>query len=551
MNRRHIITSLAGFAALAATEFPAFATESAPTNAPLLPLFNPRQMGAAGDGKALDSSAINAAITACNAAGGGIVYISPGTYLCGTVVLKSNVTLYLEAGATILGSTRIADYNPRHLIYARNAENVGLIGPGTIDGHGNAFWLPTGRTPVTEDMKWSDAIHLDWKPKERLNQMVEFEGVTNLRIDGVRLQNAPGWTMRPFNCNRVVIHGIAIRNPVYGPNTDGIDITGCQDVMVSDCLIATGDDAICLKSQDVNGEACQATKNIVVTNCIITGCCNGFKIGTATENGFENITFSNSVLYNDDVPFSSRMIGGISLNMVDGGWVDGVVITGIQMRRVRAPLGIRLGARSKPHNYPQSGLRNIVIDGIHATDAILTSSITGLPDMQVENVSLSNIHIDTIYPGKKAWVKVPVPEIPGAYPQTRMFGWLPASGLYCRHVKGLSLRNMSFRAPTDEWRPTLICDDISPLTVSSFETTSIKDGIPAIGLTNIDRGWISGAVAPTGSRAILTVEGPKTKDILISGCDLREAAQPFEATNLPASDPIRAEFNILETVRKK
>jgi hypothetical protein len=545
MKRRQVMTSLTGFAALAAVESAVFAAESSPARPPYLPILDPRQMGATGDGKTLDSAAINGTIRACNAAGGGMVYISPGNYLCGTVVLKSNVTLYLEAGATILGSTRISDYKPKHLIYAHNEKNIGLSGPGCIDGQGHAFWLPTGRAQVPEDQQWTDAIHNDWKYSERPEPMIQFHGVTNLRVDGVRIQGAAGWTMRPFNCRDVVIHGIAIKNPVYGPNTDGIDITGCQNVMVSDCIIDTGDDAICLKSEDVDGETCQISKNIVVTNCIITGCCNGFKIGTKTENGFENITFSNSVLYNDDVPFSSRLNAGISLEMVDGGWIDGVVITGIQMRRVRAPLHIRLGSRSKKHKYPQSGLRGILIDGIHATDAILTSSFTGLPDMELEDVRLSNIDIDTVYAGKKEWLKAPVPELPAAYPQSRMFGWLPASGLYCRHVKGLSLRSVSFRAPVDEWRPTLVCDDIRQLTVSGFTTTPINGGVPAIGLTDIDRGWISGAVAPAGSRALVTVEGAKTKDVLISGCDLRDVAQPFEATGITATGAVRAEVNIL------
>ncbi len=272
-----------------------------------------------------------------------------------------------------------------------------------------------------------------------------------------------------------------------------------------------------------------------MTNCIVSSCCNGFKIGTKTENGFENITFSNSVLFNEDVPFSSRLNAGISLEMVDGGWVDGVVITGIQMRRVRAPLHIRLGTRSKPHSYPKNGLRGIVIDGVHATDAILTSSITGLPDLQLEDVNLSNIHIDTVYIRSEegyGW-KASVPEVPQGYPQSRMFGWLPASGLYCRHVKGLSLRNISFRAPADEWRPTIICDDISKLTICGFDTTPIKDGVPPIGLTDVDRGWISQAVAPVGSKALLTVKGSKTKNTLISNCDLREAFQFCRGNGIP------------------
>ena len=107
--------------------------------------------------------------------------------------------------------------------------------------------------------------------------------------------------------------GLLLRNPVYSPTPDGIDPTGCQDLRISDCIIDTGDDAICIKSESLNGSPVRLTRNIVVTNCILTGCCNGFKFGPPTFGGFENITFSNSVIYNDDVPLPSRVIAGIQL----------------------------------------------------------------------------------------------------------------------------------------------------------------------------------------------------------------------------------------------
>lgn len=537
-----MLSAIAGFAASPASVIPGAVPRS---NGTRPAIFDPRSFGAVGDGRAKDSPSIQRAIDACTAAGGGIVYLGPGTYLCGTVILKSNVTLYLEAGAVLLGSSDINDYQPKHLIFASGSENVGLAGPGKIDGHGSAFWVHVDRPPVPENMLWSDAIHLDWThTPNHPSPMVEFEGCTDVRISDVFLCNAPGWTLRPFNCDRVQIRGIVIKNPVYGPNSDGIDPTSCQDLVISDCIIDTGDDAICIKSESLNGSPVRLTRNIVVTNCILTGCCNGFKFGTTTFGGFENITFSNSVIYNDDVPFPSRVIAGIQLSAVDGGWVDGVVISGIQMRRVRAPICLRRGTRHADNVTPQNGMRGIVIDGIHATDAILTSSISGLPGMELEDVSLSDIHIDTVYPGKKEWLAGSVPEVPEDYPQSRMFGWLPASGLYCRHVKGLSLRNMSFRAPADEWRPTIICDDVGKLIICGFDTTAIKDGIPAIALTDVDSGWISQAVAPAGSKALATVQGAKTKGILISGCDLREAAQPFESTATVGASAVRTEFNI-------
>ena len=260
--------------------------------------FDVKNSGAAGDGKTLDTAAINRAIHACHAAGGGVVYMAGGSYLSGTVVLKSNVTLYLEADATLLGSPNIADYgreigppekgdaNQKHLVFARDAENVGLAGPGKIDGQGPAFWVPSGRKVPPPEDSWRDVATYDWKPLDRASPMIEFAGCTNLRIEDVRIENASGWTLRPINCDQVFIRGIMIRNPVIGPNTDGIDPTGCRNVFISDCLIDTGDDAICLKSENPYGGEVRVSKNITITNCVLTCCCNGLKFGTATRGGF-------------------------------------------------------------------------------------------------------------------------------------------------------------------------------------------------------------------------------------------------------------------------
>lgn len=544
MDRREMLSAIAGLAA--STGFASSSMGATPRAVPKSDgtrpaIFDPRLFGAVGDGKAKDSPSIQRAIDACTAAGGGMVYLGPGTYLCGTVVLKSNVTLYLEAGAVLLGSSDINDYKPQHLIYASGAQNVGLAGPGKIDGQGPAFWVHVPRPPLPEDKLWSAAVHLDWThTKQHPSPMVEFESCTDVRISDAFLCNAPGWTLRPFNCDRVVIHGIVIKNPVYGPNTDGIDPTCCQDLLISDCIIDTGDDAICLKSESLNGAPVRLSKNIVVTNCILTGCCNGFKFGTTTYGGFENITFSNSVIYNDDVPLPSRVIAGIQLSTVDGGWVDGVVITGIQMRRVRAPICLRRGTRHTDNVTPQNGLRGVVIDGVHATDAILTSSITGLPGLPVEDIRLSDVRIATIMPGKPEWVAHPVPEVPGGYPQSRMFGWLPASGLYVRHVRGLSMQNISFSAPVDEWRSTLLFDDVQNLQCTGLQSTLAVAGEPMVQMEDVNGAWLCGAKAPKGSRALL--KSQSSKDILVSGCDLRGCAAAAEGD----ADGVHAEYNVTD-----
>ena len=559
MNRRE---ALALITVSASYPLGAYATgqKNSPQNVPSASVFSPRQFGATGDGRTLDSPAINAAIDACTKAGGGVFYCSPGRYLCGTVELKSNVTLYLEAGAVLLGSTDVTQYTPKagpdpksdagqaHLIYARDAENVSLVGPGKIDGQGRSFWTATNRKPVAEKDQWSDSRHSDWKPNARISPMLELVNCTNLRLESVELTGASGWTLRPINCTRVFIQGIVIRNPAIGPNTDGIDLTGCQQVVISDCLLDTGDDAICLKSENPYGNGPRLSKDIAVTNCIITSSTNGFKIGTATQGGFENITFSNSTIVSSDPDIASRMIAGIAVEMVDGGWIDGLVISGIQIEDARAPILIRRGKRSNPFPNDQGRLRGVVMDGIHATGAILTSSITGIAGMEVEDVRLSNIHIDTVMPGKKEWLHDSVPEVPAAYPQSRMFGWLPASGLYCRHVRGLSLKDISFTAPADEWRNTMIFEDVQQLRLDGFRTTPAIGGVPALVLTGVQDAWISATVAPMNSSALARVEGSQTSNLLISGCDVRGAAKLADVAADVKDDAVRAEFNISKKV---
>jgi hypothetical protein len=545
VSRREFLAALGIFAGAA---FPVAAIASRGPDGEAATTFDPRKYGAKGDGKALDSGAINAAIDSCTAAGGGIVHVAPGTYRCGIVILKANVTLYLEAGATILGSTNIDDYfhhggsggkndaGQNHLIFAKDAEKVAIRGSGRIDGQGSTFWKRSDRSPLPPDQSWADVIAHGWAPKgKRPSPMLEFVNCTGLRIEDIHIEGAPSWTMRTLNCDQVVIRGISVKNPNYGPNTDGMDICGCSNVNVSDCNIDTGDDAICLKSENPYGGEPLVNKNIAVTNCVLTTCCNGFKLGTTTEGGFENITFTNSVIYNNAVDLAQRVISGIALEVVDGGWIDGVHVSGIKMQRTRTPIFIRLGDRAKKFDYPQHGLRNVIIEDIHATESVLASSITGLENMYVEDVTLKNIQIDSVVAGRSDWVNREVPEVPDKYPEARMFGMLPAFGLYCRHVRGLHLSDIAFRAIASEQRPTMICDDVRGIEISGLSSTPTQGGQPVVKLVECKDVSISHSAAPAGSSAYLSVEGHDSASILLSGCDMRGAKRAIETSrDVPA-----------------
>jgi hypothetical protein len=556
MNRRDMLIAMG----LVATASPLLAAPTLMDNASGSPrIFDVKKFGALGDGKTMDTAAINKAIDACHSVGGGTVYMPPGVYLSGTVILKSNITLYLEGGATLLGSSNLSDYtsvpgpsadgdaNQRHLICARDAENIGLSGTGTIDGQGSAFWEPNGRAAASPEDAWRDVIAFYWKHGPRPSPMLEFYNCKNLRIEDVQIKNSPGWTLRPIHCDNVFIRGIAIKNPVYGPNTDGIDPTCCHNVFISDCLIDTGDDAICLKSENPYGEELRVSKNITVVNCVLSGCCNGFKIGTATHGGFENIVFSNSVIFNEDVPLNSRIISGLAIEMVDGGSIEGLLVSNIRMQRTRTPIFIRLGNRKPRANGAPGTLRGVMIENVHATNAILTSSITGLKGFDVEDVSLSNIRIDTDENGKAEWVDRKIPEETKSYPESRDFGRLPAYGFYCRHVTGLRLRDVDFKTGTDEARPAVVCDDVKNLDVDGIRGAAISGEEPVIKLIQTKQAFIRGCSAPTGTRAFLEVQGGASESIVLNGNNLLAAEQAFQSGADVSGTVVTALGNVVKT----
>jgi hypothetical protein len=532
INRRRLL-GMAGLAALgsAAGSLPVAAQESG--KSPGRQFFNIKDFGATGDGVTLDTAAINQAIDACSSAGGGMVYLPPGNYLSGTVVLKSNVTFYLEAGATLLGSKNISDYTPQsqqsgknnhtfaqdledaagyHLIFARDAENVRLAGMGKIYGPGEAFWIPLKDKKHTAFDSWK-VIH------PRPSPLLEFYNCRNLRLEDIRIENSSGWTLRPIHCDNVFIQGISIKNPVYGPNTDGMDPTCCQNVFISNCFIDTGDDAICLKSENPYGEELRTSRNITITNCVLTTRCNGLKFGTATHGGFENVVFSNSVVCNGNV----MPISGVSIEMVDGGWVEGVVISNIRMQRVRTPIFVRRARRTARPDGTAGTLRGVMIENIHASGSSLTSSISGIAGFDVEDVTLSNIRIDSDENGKADWVSHTVPEREKNYPEAHAFGHLPSYGIYCRHVTGLRLQNVEIKPGTSEERPAIFCDDVKNVEISGLRCQPITGTQPVIKLVQTRQALVRDCSAPPATNAFLEVQGEQTGSVVVMNNDFSGA----------------------------
>lgn len=453
------------------------------------------------DGATPATTAIQAIIDRCHAAGGGEIVFPPGKYLSGTLHLRDRVALTLQPGAIVTGSPRLDDYpverdaiasytsnyTERCLIRADGARDIAIRGEGTIDGSGAAFAGPYKVRPY----------------------LMRFIGCRGVHIEGVTLQNSAMWVQHYLDCEDVRIDGVRVRSRRPRVNNDGIDIDSCRRVRISDCDIDSGDDAIVLKAT-----AASPCRDVVVTNCVLSTLANAFKLGTESNGGFDNIVFSNSTIYN-------TRLAGIALEMVDGGRLARVSISGITMRDVACPIFVRLGNRARPiaegDAKPGMGsLSGIMISGVQAESETSTiCSITGLPGHPVEDVLLEDIRL-LVAGGGAAAPDRPVPEQAEAYPEGSMFGPLPAYGLYCRHVRGLTLDRVALRAAKSDARPALVVDDCERVALTAMEGSA--GSAPLIDLRD-GRG-----VRIRESQLALKLSGAATHDVAIASDEAGEPA---------------------------
>lgn len=459
--------------------------------------YNVKDFGVIGNGINLNTNKLQTLIDKLSAGQGGKIIFSKGNYLTGSLQLKSNVHLYLEEGAILLGSTNPYDYvdiempgrpqlgsrsdnSQMALLVAFKANNFSISGKGRIDGQGRDLALNIDSLHHIGERIDPKYNTKRMRPNETARpKLFRFSMCNNVAISGVELWNSACWGLSFELCNKLSIDGVKVLNRAYW-NNDGMDITDCKNVSVTNCDVDSADDGICLKSYYTN----YANDSIYIANCTIRSSASAIKFGTASFGGFKNVKIENIKVYDT---FRSA----IAIESVDGGDIENIELANVSAENTGNAIFIRLGYRAgdKP-----GSIKNVYIHDMKAQIAFgrpdidydmrgpavtffhnpFPSSIAGIPGHCVENVRLENIEIT--YPGRasKGMAYVPlsrlsqVPEQIQSYPEFHMFGELPSWAFYVRHAKGINMKNVTLSIEQPDFRPPLVFDDVSELEIEQL-----------------------------------------------------------------------------------
>jgi len=475
------------------------------------------EYGAVGNGIKYDTKAVQSAIDSANVNGGGTVYFPVGKYLLKTIVLKDNVRLFIDNGAEILGSTQMNEFKPEYgsfidsggrkfgtaLIFANGAENISIEGNGTINGQGYTKFYPNDRSVSRPSI-------------------IRFINCKTVKVKDVTLINSAAWVQHYIACEDLVISGITV-NSYSNKNNDGLDIESCERVYITGCNINSEDDSIVLKA--LTTKAC---RDVVISDCILSGLKSAIKTGTESIGNFENITISNCTI------FGTR---GISLIAVDGGSINNVTISNISMRDSYAVIVMRLGERMRPYSVEENKrpktagtIRNIMINNIQAVNVTESNDfISGIPGHYIENVTLSNFNIEYAGGGKVSDSERKIPEMIKEYPKAKMFGTLPAYGLYVRHAINIKLNNLSLSYKDKDERSVIKFNDVINCEINGLTAASSETSAPFIWLENSNEIKIQNS-SPVNKINIFLKAVNISKIILINN-ELSKAKNKYELIN--------------------
>lgn len=489
-----------------------------------------REYGAVANDDAKDTDAIRKAVDAAADAGGGTVYLSAGRYISGAIRLKSNVTLYLDAGAILAFSQDFDDYLPMVQsrwegtecvnfcppLYAYRAENIAIVGRGLIDGQGRAWWdfhrklraEIQQNKQIETPVKWAKLFaekNAGSTMMERWESfgcflrppMIQPVECRNVRIEGVSLKDPPFWTINPVYCDNVTVTGVSIKNPDDSPNTDGVNPDSCRNVHISDCHISVGDDCITIKSgRDEDGRRVgRPCENITVTNCTMLDGHGGVVIGSEMSGGVRRVAISNCIFDGTERGIRIKTTRG------RGGAVEDIRVSNVVMTRIKsAPFDLNMFYQKTPEEPVSERtpvLRNMHFSDITVKDSPAAGFILGLAEMPVDNVTFSNLAIEA------------------------------EKGFSCSNARNIAFRNVRINTKKG---PALIGENLQDLEVDGFRTLTPHDNCAVIDLKNASVAYVHGCSAASGTGAFLGLRGPSTRDILLQNNDLRQAGSPVQTT---------------------
>ena len=443
-----------------------------------------------------DTKALQAAIDAAHAHGGGTVHIRAGRYTVGTLQLRSKVSLWLDSGATLIMSADLSEflpveklaYNPKsdretadfhHALLSGDAvEDIAIFGEGEIDCNRTKRGGP--------------------KP-------IALRSCSHVAIQNISIRNAPNYTISLLGCEFVTIDGVTLRNGF----SDGIDPDCSRYVRITNCFVESVDDAICLKSSYALGEL-RPTEYVTVDNCILRTASIHFKCGTESCGGFREIAVSNCVFQGGMGMRHGNP--GIALYTTDGGALEDVVISNIVMRDVGTPLAIMRGNWDTCSLGPPGPLATVRISNVVASGAKLPSVIAGLPDWPVTGVSIDGFSVSMANSGTGATALETIPEVPHKYPQPTMFGPLPAFGIFVRHASDVNLRDLHLQPAPGENRAAIVADDVDDLQLLDFEDLS-NTSDPHLWFKDVRNSVVESIGAPPSRSQSYRVDGAETANL--------------------------------------
>lgn len=476
------------------------------------PVFNVRDYGAAGDGKTLDSPAINAAIRACSGAGGGTVWLPAGTYLSGSIRLTNNLNLLLDAGATLLAAPASMNaYDPTEewegqayqdgghtyfqnsLLWGVSLTNVSITGRGMIHGKGL-----TRSSKLFDQMNhfnlWNkpDAPRTNLPPVRIGNKAIGLKLCRNVLLRDFTIYKGGHFGVLATGCDLLTIDNVTMDT-----ERDGIDVDCCRNTTIANCRINSPfDDAICPKSSFAL-RTNVITENLTIVNCQVSGFEMGtfldgtlqpsrvrngrIKFGTEANGGFRNVTVANCTF---------RGCKGLALEEVDGGIMENITINNLTMMEVDDyPIYITTGKRNRgPAVTGPSRARRILISNVIATgvDSMSGIQITGLPEEPIDGVRLDNVWLVFRGGGTKEQAAQLPKELDTGYPEPGKIGTMPAYGLFARHVRDLELEHVRVSFEQMDLRPALMCVDVDGLEIDNFKA-DVAEGVSAARFEEVKR----------------------------------------------------------------